>query len=240
MLGNCAAGDEGSPEWIVSYADMVTILMAFFVILYSLAGNTDPAREEAMLRSLRFNLGPLKGALSPLIEIRSKHATPTVLPQTGRESGGEPTREPLPRVARVTPGDPTAAGGLLDFEADGTDLSPESQRMLGEIVRVLAGKGQSIEVRGHASRRPLSAASPYRDAWELAFARCRKTMDLLSAQGIEAARMRLCVSPLPPQTFADEDPAPAQRDARVEVFLLGEFSEQSGDRGPRPSGQIQR
>ncbi|HUY90344.1 MAG TPA: hypothetical protein VMV10_16530, partial [Pirellulales bacterium] len=85
------------------------------------------------------------------------------------------------------------------------------------------------------SRRPLAPDSPYRDAWELAFARCRKTMDLLTDQGIEATRMRLCVSPLPAQTFVGEDPAPALRDARVEVYLLGEFSKQSGDRGPRPS-----
>ena len=232
MIGNPQAGDEGAPEWIVSFADMVTILMAFFVILYSMAGVKDTAQEEAMMRSLRLNLGPLKSMLAPLISKKSKFAATTSIPQGGE--GGAQTREMAQaRVARVAPGDPSAAGGMLDFEADSLELSAENQRQLTAIVRVLAGKGQSVEIRGHASRRPLGDDSPYRDAWDLAFARCRKTMDLLAAAGIEPSRMRLSVSPLPPQTFAGEDASPAERDARVEVFMLGEFSRQAGDRGPR-------
>ena len=232
MIGNPQSGDEGAPEWIVSFADMVTILMAFFVILYSMAGVKDTAQEEAMMRSLRLNLGPLKSMLAPLISKKSKFAATTSIPQGG-EGGAQAREAAQTRVARVAPGDPTAAGGMLDFEADGLDLSAENQRQLAGIARVLAGKGQTVEIRGHASRRPLAADSPYRDAWDLAFARCRKTMDLLAAEGIEPARMRLSVSPLPPQTFAGEDAAPALRDARVEVFMLGEFSQQTGDRGPR-------
>ena len=32
-------GEEGLPEWIMSYADMITILMAFFVVISYLISN---------------------------------------------------------------------------------------------------------------------------------------------------------------------------------------------------------
>ena len=31
---------EGAPEWMVSYADMITIMMAFFVVLYASTSNS--------------------------------------------------------------------------------------------------------------------------------------------------------------------------------------------------------
>ena len=43
----------------MSYADMITILMAFFVVMYSMAGTPDEAKEEAVFRSLREQFGPM-------------------------------------------------------------------------------------------------------------------------------------------------------------------------------------
>ncbi len=51
--------EEGIAEWVMSYADMITILMAFFVVMYSMAGTPDEAKEEAVFRSLREQFGPM-------------------------------------------------------------------------------------------------------------------------------------------------------------------------------------
>ncbi len=51
--------EEGLPEWIMSYADMITILMAFFVVMYSMAGSPDKSKEEAIFKSLRDQFGAI-------------------------------------------------------------------------------------------------------------------------------------------------------------------------------------
>jgi chemotaxis protein MotB len=226
---------EGSPEWIMSYADMVTILMAFFVILYSMAGSEDTAKEQAMLRSLRLNLGPFKGLAGPLISKKSKFAEMAVAPQPpqGENRDGDPARrDSTPaKVPRVDPTDPVASGGMVRFEEGGTDLSPDNERQLAHIAQALAGKPQCVEIRGHTSRRPLAAGSPYRDSWELAFARGRKAMEFLVAHGIERARIRLSVASHPAQVPRGESKGPEDGDARVDIFMLGEFPEADDDRG---------
>ena len=37
---------EGAPEWMVSYADMITILMSFFVVMFSMAGTKNTKKED--------------------------------------------------------------------------------------------------------------------------------------------------------------------------------------------------
>src|SRR6478609_4541171 len=54
---------EGAPEWMVSYADMITIMMAFFVVMYAMAGAKDPKKLQPAIASLhkqfgRFASGP--------------------------------------------------------------------------------------------------------------------------------------------------------------------------------------
>lgn len=219
----------------MSYADMVTILMAFFVILYSMAGSEDSAKEQAMLRSLRLNLGPFKGLVGPLISKKSKLAEMAVAPQPpqGENRDGDPARrDSTPaKVPRIDPSDPVASGGMIRFEEGETELSPDNERQLTNISQALAGKPQCVEIRGHTSRRPLAAGSPYRDSWELAFARCRKAMEFLVSHGIERARIRLSVAAHPAQVRPGGGKGPEDSDARVDVFMLGEFPEKIDDHG---------
>src|SRR5688572_19899642 len=152
--------EEGLPEWIMSYADMITILMAFFVVMYSMAGNKDTAKEEAMMKSLRNQFGPMAGFMSQLGTFAPQHskvsalngdAQPAHSDRDADKPGQRRSRPTPPRAPAVTPGELLAAGGILQFEDDQDQLSEDGQRQLRSVAELLAGKPQRIEIRGHTS-----------------------------------------------------------------------------------------
>jgi chemotaxis protein MotB len=210
----------------MSYADMITILMAFFVVMYSMAGSKDTVKEAAVLRSLRMNLGPFKSALGSFVPKHSKFAELTGTPPNARpDAPHQPPHGTPSSVPRVPAGQPLAKGGIVYFATGAVGLSDENRQTLDLAVEVLAGKPQRIEIRGHATHRPLAAGSPYRDHWDLAYARCRQTMDYLVAQGIEAPRIRLGVAAEPGASQLVNRPLLLVSDSWVEIYMLNEFRE---------------
>lgn len=219
--------EEGLPEWIMSYADMITILMAFFVVMYSMAGSKDTVKEAAVFRSLRQNLGPFKGIMGTYVPRNSKFAEMTGTPHQERlnthpEHAPHGTPAQMPRLPA---GQPLAKGGILYFAQDAVELSPENEQQLDLAIETLAGKPQRVEIRGHATHRPLASESPFRDHWELAFARCRQTMDYLVAHGIAAQRIRLGVAPEAGSSQLLSRPLLLVSDSWVEIYMLNEFRE---------------
>ncbi|HEX5444164.1 MAG TPA: flagellar motor protein MotB [Pirellulales bacterium] len=237
MSGKCPECEEGLPEWIMSYADMITILMAFFVVMYSMAGSKDSDKEEAVMHSLRHSLGPFQGVLGRFLPKSKLTEMGAMPPPSDRETRDrQPAlRAPPPTVPRVPPGQPLANGGLVYFDEGSTDLSEENQHQLLLAVETLRGKPQRIEIRGHSSRRPLPDGSPYRDHWDLAYARCRETMRFLVEHGIDADRIRLGVAPQATQAQAGNQPLLLISDSWVEIFTLNEFTEHFRERGILPT-----
>ena len=109
------------------------------------------------------------------------------------------------------------------FSANAVALTKAQKKQLHTVAQSLAGKLQKIEIRGHTDRRPLAPHSPYRDHWDLAYARCRAVHDELVAQGIDPRRIRLGVAGQNEPCGTPGDPMTLGENSRVEVRLLSEW-----------------
>ena len=227
---------KGGGAWKVAYADFVTAMMAFFLVMW-ITAQSDSVKE-AVAQYFDNPYAPVgsKGS-APATAVegatiigpeqsgrgRGKGATPDLskeVPDPNRE--GNAGHKP-PRFFIRQDTDHTRSGTMIVFADNSADLDAASREQLERIAPALLGKANKIEIRGHASRRPLPDGSRFDDAWQLSYARCLATMRFLVEAGIEPDRIRLSQAGIfEPYTFSS-DPARQTQNSRVEIFALSEY-----------------
>ena len=227
------AGKHGGGAWKVAYADFVTAMMAFFLVMW-ITSQSEQVKEaiahhfnEPYDSSIPTEHSEEKAggpnAFEPPLpskEDKSRHP-PAIKAPHGDKDDPQARR---PRMLTLREGDRTRTGTVIFFADDSPELDPAAQERLKRLVPWIAGKPQKIEIRGHASRRPPPAGSPYQDAWQLSYARCVAVMKHLEQQGIPPQRMRLSqAGGYEPCTLEVSDKRHLQ-EARVEIYLLSELA----------------
>lgn len=232
------------PEWVVTFGDMMSLLLTFFVLLFSMS-EIKQDESIAMLESLRKQFGhdsamvsPVPGRMPPLGSGMRTLASMGRARRMDTMNGGDKVRAPVgdnPRVLSVrTSGDETN-GGTVSFAEGSADLGREAKETLRQVAELVRGIPQRIEIRGHTSTRPLDKDSPYKNHWELAYARSMAVMNYLVEQGIEPSRIRLEQAADNEPVQVGPDPDKRKRNARVEVMILPELA---GDiAGPKKQDQ---
>lgn len=229
---------SGAPEWVLTYGDTMSLLLTFFIMLVSMSETRQDSRFQAVVESLQKRFGHDLSEVSLVPgrwQSRSVSAR-SELDAMGRaqkfdvHAGGDKVHAPTgdyPRVVSLRRGVVAVTGGVIFFADHEADLNEEQRGCLSIAANELRGKPQMIEVRGHTSRLPLPAGSPFRDPWELAYARARNALDyLVEKGGLEAQRFRLSVAGGNEPIHAGTDPILGLGNSRVEIFLLDEMAEE--------------
>lgn len=236
---------QGAPLWVITYGDMMSLLLCFFILLASMSEIRNKEQFQRILEALRRQFGYDRSLISAIpgpsrpLNTTMKLA---VLASTGRArrldtmNGGDRIRAPVGDFARVQSirrrGQRTL-GGRIRFQQASAQIDPENLQRLEEIARFLQGKPQKIEIRGHTTSRPLPPNSPFKDHWELAYQRCVETKDALLRLGINPKRLVLTVVADNEPLEKGDDPLKVQENARVEIHLLSELADLAPP-GPLP------
>ncbi|MCA9017900.1 MAG: OmpA family protein, partial [Planctomycetaceae bacterium] len=225
-------GPPGVPEWVVTYGDMMSLLLTFFIMLVSLSEIVNDEKYRAILESIQKYTGYRTGPVSPpgkyfpmnsLVEQMSMLGAFTDSPDRGR--GGIKTRSlegDDVRVYRMREGVPVKVGQALHYRQTDIDLDEARKEKLDEIIPELAGKPNKIELRSHTSIEPLPADFPIRDKLVLTYDRGRHVMLYLIQKGIAPKRIRITAAAdyEPPLKTGDEK---SEQMDRLDVLLLDAF-----------------
>lgn len=166
--------EESAPAWFVSYADMVTLLLCFFVILYSMATASRP-KFDSVAKSLRDGFLPHSMRISP-----SSFSNDPQGNQPKRSDIISPIEGKDKNMKIVDPRDITAIGGNIFFDKGSAELKVDQYSNLDRIATLMRGTDQIIEIHGYCSPDPEDESIKYNSKWELSFYRATSVISFLT------------------------------------------------------------
>ena len=177
--------EEHSERWLISYADLITTLMVFFLALYvlELAKDRDLQTKalEAQVASTRVQAAT---TATKSADARKAAARATLVALLGPLSD-----EHAITVSESTQGVEIAINAKILFNSGDARLLPDSIDVLGRVAKVLAThSAKNILVEGHSDSVPISNAQ-YASNWELSAARAGAVVRFFVEKGIEPHRL---------------------------------------------------
>ena len=223
---------KGAPTWMVTFADLMSLLMAFFALLYAMS-SIDPFKFEQVATSLQSVFGEERSSILEFDGTTLIELNPDAIVENDQQEN-EKFKEMVEVVEREFEReqnvqidiDPDAQSVTLTFQGEalfpsGTaQLMPEFRRQLLNLSFLREYETLDLLVQGHTDRVPLSRGLQYRTNWDLSASRAASVGEFLLEQGFikpESLRVEGRADSMPIST--DGDFANYSLDRRVEVII---------------------
>jgi chemotaxis protein MotB len=176
-------------RWLVSYADFITLLFAFFVVLYASA-QIDKKKVGMLSESIQYafqDMGVFGQASKENSPGPSHVMTPSIDPdkrelnriqsELGRALDDEIKRREV-FVHMEREGLVISLRELGFFDTGSAELRPESRNAFGRVVGVLETNPRMLRVEGHTDNVPIHNRN-FKSNWELSTARATEVVRVL-------------------------------------------------------------
>ncbi len=196
--------DEAERQsWLLSYGDMLTLLLCFFIVLFS-ASELREKKFRAAIGSLRAQLGffPASTGVMPH-EPGGKGKT-----MRKHDKLGIAGKEKAVRSVEV--GKRISVDVAVEFAEGSADLGRPARELIAAAADRLLGLRNRIEIRGYASE---AEAAKGADGWDLGWERALAVKAELVLRGIPDKRLRLA------SCSSQEE----RKEPRAEVLVVREF-----------------
>ncbi len=209
---------ENHERWLVSYADMMTLLFALFLVLYAMS-IVDLKKYQAFRQAFTDSISDNVQALpedgsppvgdphvelpggspaatavnaAPVPPVSNEVTDPRALEQLKKQLEGAIAAVGLSQQVSVSLDDRGVAVYVTDgvlFDSGQARLKAEGQHLLDGVLPILASVGNKLVVEGHTDDVPISS-SAFPSNWELSTSRATAVLHgLLSGHGIDGDRV---------------------------------------------------
>lgn len=234
---------NGSPAWMTTYADIVTLLLAFFVILFSMS-EIDIEKFQAVIKSFQGSLGVLEGGqiveegelneenMNDYYEEIYRHSISDV------EERDQEFGDLQARVQEYIEKEGLDASVLVSLETQGlmlrfqddvlfdsaeAELKNEAEEVLRFITDILQEQeleDKFIRVEGHTDDLPMLPDSDFETNWELSVARAVSAgRYMIEEENIDPSRISMA-GYAEYQPIAENTPEGRGQNRRVDIVIL--------------------
>ncbi len=191
-------------RWLVSYADFITLLFAFFVVMFAVS-QVDSKKvgrfTESFSKAVGIDMFPqpgrglLAGVADGALTSEAEPSKGSPLPEElndlkialSQPSPAEDSLQHVQVIARRNELVLRLSDNLL-FDSGNDALEPRAARVVSRLARELRDRPVDIRVEGHTDDRPIKNAR-HRSNWDLSTARATTIVARFAAEGIAAPRL---------------------------------------------------
>lgn len=186
--------EEEQEAWLITYLDMLTLLLVMLVIMLALAGKgegqqSEPAMVEATQQAAGDQLVALQPSASPIPSI-------VPLPAPAADTQQDDTSEAKPDLALGDDIEVIVNDGSISFRISSeilfgsgrAELEDAGLDVIDRLVPTLAAGGHRIIVEGHTDNLPIQTKR-FPSNWELSASRASSVVRYLQLAGIESTRL---------------------------------------------------
>lgn len=201
------AEPETSERWLITYADMITLLMVFFIVMYAMS-MIDVNKYEMLRISLANEMGnPMIVNLDEPAPPSEQQDTEWPFEQTGPTTSNDEINDEIDDLyeqlkAYITSnhledkvvlinkpeGISLSLQEVLLFETGQADIKKEGVPYLTSIAEMMKSLDNPISVEGHTDERPIYT-SEFRSNWELSTARALTVLHFMIDHRIAPERL---------------------------------------------------
>ena len=242
-LNRGSAKNLGAPRWMVTFADLMALLLTFFVLLLSFAEIDHDTFME--------NAGPMRSAFNQgggiLIERSAIDRTIAPSDAVRRADYETWTNKTYDRLQILLADDITR--GVIDlerkekevvvrlpsgttFKSGGIELSEEAKTALVNVAQVLSERDGFVTVSGHTDDIPIRS-SRFRSNWDLSAARSVSVVHYLLDNGpLKPERVMAAALADSRPLVPNDSPANRAVNRRVEIGIR--FPEPTAEESKKP------
>jgi chemotaxis protein MotB len=236
-----SGSQENHERWLISYADFITLLFAFFVVMYAISivnegkyavlsealGDAFGGRGAAP--QVNTNVEPVL-PLSHIVnrkrleaarrerermDVLARDLSATLLPLV--KSGQV-------RVTQNARGISVEINASVLFDQGEASLQQEAREVLRQVAGLLKNDPHRIEVEGHTDQIPI-ANERYASNWELSAVRAASVVRLFIEAGVVDARLSAIGHGSTRPVAPNDTPLNQARNRRVAVMILASTPE---------------
>ncbi len=211
------ADEEGAPAWMVTFADLVTLLLVFFILLFSIS-SVETEKFKSVLSSIQIALNQNNPVASQIIiqqVVPAKESSPSeitpIIPQPGTDVA-EQAEAPEPSdnddlvndieamileqqlgdfIYVYTEGEQIIIRikGTILFPSGDVELFDDALPIFDDIYALFKKyRDYNIDIKGYTDNSPI-ATSRFPSNWELSAVRATTVLRFFIDQGINPKRM---------------------------------------------------
>jgi len=234
---------ENHERWLVSYADFITLLFAFFVVMYA-TSNNDKEKQKSFEKSVRLNLRlsggeNLRAGGAQEGNVGGETSGETLIQLDGFPARGAPIeaeqyigraidkklegaeKEKVQQLRHDAIGVRIALTSSQFFLPGGVKIKKSALSALDKLADILNESDKKIVIEGHTDNTPVVKNSLYESNWELASLRATSIVRYLTKYH------KINPSRISATSYADTRPIKGNdseegraQNRRIEIYLI--------------------